>query len=141
VYLLFYTAPIILLSVPWNIWDHYIFSSAEIRRWGGWLWVVFGLNLAIFLPFLVKNFLLAHHYNELWVHVGGYCSVVLLLFPAFIIKSINLHIHHWFFSAVLLSFSRFPERPSRIFHAICLGIFVQGITVYGADTIFEKTVV
>ena len=137
-YLLFYTAPIVVLSIPWDIWDNYIFSSANIRQWGALLWTVFVLNFFLFVPFIIKNLILAYQYNELWFHVGAYCSTILLLFPAFIIKSINLHIHHWFFSAVLMSFSRFPERSSRVFHAICLGIFIQGISVYGADTIFEK---
>jgi len=137
-YLFFYTASIILLSIPWDIWDHYVFTSVNIHQWGVLLWSIFVLHVCIFLSFMIKNLLLAYKYNELWFHVAGYCSVILLLFPSFIIKSINLHLHHWFFSAVLLSFSRFPDRPSRIFHANCLGIFVQGIAVYGADTIFEK---
>ena len=137
VYLLFYTIPIIILSIPWDIWTHYVFSSSNIQQWGVLLWIIFVLNLCIFIPFILKNLILAYQYNELWFHVGGYGMTILLLFPAFIIKSINLHIHHWFFSAFFICFSRFPERPSRVFHAICLGIFIQGISFYGADAIFE----
>ncbi len=140
IYLVFYTAPVILLSLSWDMWDHYVFRSSEIRQWGGFLWALFFLNLSIFIPFVLKNLFLAHRHGELWVHLGGYCSVILFLVPGGVaLKSAVLHIHHWFFSAVFLSFSRFAERPSRIFHAICLGIHVQGIAVYGADTIFQKT--
>ena len=137
-YLLFYTIPLIILSAPWdNIGTNYVFSSTTIHQWGVVLWIIFVLNLCIFIPFIIKNLILAYQYNELRFHVGGYCIASLLLFPAFVTQSINLHIHHWFFSAFFICFSRFPERPSRLFHAICLGIFIHGISFYGADTIFE----
>jgi len=136
-YLLVYTIPIIILSIPWDIWTHYVFSTFNIHQWDATLWTIFILNLCIFVPFIIKNLILAYRYNELLFHVGAFCISTVLLFPAFLAKSVNFHIHHWFFSAFLMSFSRFPERPSRIFHAICLGIFIQGVSFYGADTIFE----
>ena len=136
-YLAIYTIPIILLSVPWDIWNHYVFSPSNIYQWNTTLWIIFGLNLCFFSFFIIKNLILAYQYDELLFHISACFIASVLLFPAFLIKSVNLHIHHWFFSAFLISFSRFPERPSRVFHAICLGIFIQGISVYGADTIFE----
>ena len=136
-YLTVYMIPIIILSIPWDIWNHYVFSTSNIHQWNATLWTIFILNLCIFIPFITKNLILAYQYKELLFHVSAFCIASVLLFPAFLIKSVNLHIHHWFFSACFMSFSRFPERPSRIFHAICLGIFIQGVSFYGADTIFE----
>jgi len=136
-YLAVYSIPIIILSVPWDIWNHYVFSSSNIRQWDTTLWIIFALNTCIFVPFIIKNLILSYQHNELIFHATAVCVTSVLLGPAFFEKTLNLHIHHWFFSAFFMLFSRFPERPSRVFHAICLGIFIQGASFYGADAIFE----
>ena len=67
-YLTVYSIPIIILSVPWDIWDHYVFSASNIRQWDTTLWIIFALNICIFVPFIIKNLILAYQHNELLFH-------------------------------------------------------------------------
>jgi len=50
----------------------------------------------------------------------------------------KLHLHHYFVAWTISLFGAFNHRWSAIFLAITCGIFVQGISVYGAGSMFYR---
>jgi len=138
VYLLCYSLPITILSLHLGL-DRYVFSADIIQTWNARLWAFFVLNVCSFLPGAAWNLVLAHRYGELSIHLVGYFFFFTLLVCAFVSKSFpfRIHLHHWVISSCLMCFFRFAERSSRVFHGFFLGIFVHGISFFGADPIFE----
>ena len=50
----------------------------------------------------------------------------------------KLHLHHYFVAWIISLFASFNRRISTVFLAITSGIFVQGISVYGAGSMFYR---
>ena len=136
-YLVVFGLSVGLLTVHLEPNNNYVFSRKYIATWGAGTWGLFVLNVVVFLPVMGRNLWLAHFYRELKVHVAGYVIFVLLFVLAFTADGPKVHLHHWVSSSFLMCFSRFCERESRLFHALCLGIFIHGITFFGPDPIFE----
>ncbi len=49
-------------------------------------------------------------------------------------QDFQIHIHHWFIFWLLSLFARFNDTISIICQSICVGIFIQGTSSYGADS-------
>ena len=52
--------------------------------------------------------------------------------------SASLHLHHYFLAWLTSTVAAFNHRISTLFLAVCTGIFVQGISVYSAATMFHR---
>ena len=139
-YLLCYLFPIVILIVldfyPWN---SYSVSTRDIPKWSLELWGIFVLNSIITIPIVCYNLRQSYLNGELRFHLLGYVLIVVFLFLPYLIHTrIHLHLHHWFISLYMSLFSRFPTRISRSFHAICMGIFIHGVSLYRPDPVFVE---
>jgi len=85
-----------------------------------------------------RNLWMAWLHNEVWMHILGYVCFFSLFVACFFSRVITVHVHHWVWSGSLACFSRFSSGFSRFFHAVCLGIFVHGVSFYGGDPIFSS---
>lgn len=69
-----------------------------------------------------------------WYIAGGLVTLVIALLPG-----LQLRLHHYILSMVLLPGTGFPTRLSAIYQGYLLGIFLNGAAAFGLDSILQTT--
>ncbi len=138
VYVLSFLLPLFILVIGEDFRTDYVFSRRFIVGWSSKTWILFSVNIVLVFPFLGWNLWMAWLHNEVWMHILGYVCFFSLFVACFFSRVITVHVHHWVWSGSLACFSRFSSGFSRFFHAVCLGIFVHGVSFYGGDPIFSS---
>lgn len=136
-YLSTFSVSVAIITLESNRNSNYVFSSDVIATWNSRMWGMFTFNLVILLPFIGLNLRLARRNGELFFHLVGYSFLISLLCLAIFQGMVRVHVHHWISAYILVALSRFSARPSRFFHAVFLGVFIEGIGLYGPDPLFE----
>jgi len=67
-----------------------------------------------------------------WYIAGGLVALVLALLPG-----LELRLHHYILSMVLMPGTGFPTRPSAVYQGFLLGMFLNGGAAYGFDSILQ----
>eukprot|EP00906_Rhabdomonas_costata_P035783 RCo050264 len=86
----------------------------------------------------------AHHFavalgvgrGFLAVYGGALAVVVLAHLTGGLMTGVHVHLHHYHWSFVLAHFLCFPTAASRLAQAYCLGFFLHGVALYGAEPVF-----
>jgi hypothetical protein len=67
-----------------------------------------------------------------WYILGGLVTLVISQLPG-----LELRLHHYILSMVLMPGTGFPTRPSAIYQGFLLGMFLNGVAAFGFDSILQ----
>jgi hypothetical protein len=83
-------------------------------------------------------------FNEdyLWYYLGGILSVIgtyIIIYYSFVYNKEDpqFHLHHWLIGYIMSLFMICNNPISKVCFAIYYGIFIEGVTIYSLESIFE----
>ncbi|KAL3153065.1 hypothetical protein ABBQ38_012086 [Trebouxia sp. C0009 RCD-2024] len=120
-------------------------SLADVSRWGAGMYI-----LIIVVAMVALTVIIWHLYAAWTVHSKrGFCtylgsrSIVLLFYLVFGLVTAHYsmyntqHIHHFYIGWTIALFAEFNHPLSAVTLAIAMGVFAQGVGVYGFASMFE----
>lgn len=72
------------------------------------------------------------HYLQ-WYVIGALALIVLAFLPG-----LQFRLHHYFAAIIIIPITAFPTRPSAVYQAFCLGMFLNGAAKFGLDSILQS---
>ena len=91
-----------------------------------------------------RTFRTTYDFGAFWLFRGATLAILALLYHLIhadhptIDGPARLHIHHYFVAWIVSTIAAFNHRISSFFLAVTTGIFVQGISVYSAASMFHR---
>lgn len=114
-------------------------SLASIKTWNVETWIVSSILFFIIIVIGLYILWLSKKCANIRIFFVFLLIPLCLLSLIFCFKSetITIHIHHWQIFWLLAFFTQYNNIFIKIVSGLCIGIFIQGISTYGPDTIFE----
>ncbi|KAJ3181351.1 hypothetical protein HDU85_003665 [Gaertneriomyces sp. JEL0708] len=98
---------------------------------------IIGVPTVVIICF-AQLWLLRRH-GLLGTYILGYALAILLYFSLSEAQNLHIHLHHYTLGLILVPLTRLQSRPTLIFHAFALGLFVQGLSRWGPASPFDTT--
>lgn len=99
------------------------------------------LALAIIILIVVAVVLQQAYYfrleNRLLKYLALYGAFIVLIGICLLLPGLELRIHHYIFALLLLPGTGLQTRPSLLYQGILLGIFINGISRWGFDSVLQ----
>jgi hypothetical protein len=69
-----------------------------------------------------------------WYLLGGIVALGLAMLPG-----LHFRLHHYIWAMILIPGTALPTRPSAVYQGLLLGIFLNGVAIFGFDSILQST--
>lgn len=127
------------LGVQWNVLEDLIpvdrLVGSDLKRPGAVTAViVIGLLL---VAIIVNQIRIIRQTGWLPRYLAYYVTGGLVLLVLALLPGLTLRLHHYFFAILLISGTAFPTRLSAIYQAFLLGMFLDGASRWGFDSILQ----
>lgn len=135
----FIGSPILFISIPANLAFSFIgrYSPTSLASIGSWKpldYLIYIVGLMFIIGSFSYHVFLSIQENIILGYAISFFIVNLMYVISYLItlknENVRFHPHHYFIFLCLLFFIRFKDGISQICGGICLGIFVNGTSVY-----------
>ena len=110
--------------------------ASDIAKRPGALVAVLVISFVVFVIVLVQ----ANHVRKtgwLLTYLAWYGLVCLILFALAMIPGLQFRFHHYFAGLFIMPATGFTNRPSAVYQAFLLGMFLNGAGKWGFDSILQ----
>ncbi|KAI8999791.1 hypothetical protein BC832DRAFT_563597 [Gaertneriomyces semiglobifer] len=101
--------------------------------------ILFIIGVPTVVIICIAQLYLLRRHGLLGTYILGYALAILLYFSLSEAQNLHIHLHHYTLGLILVPLTRLQTRPSLIFHAFALGLFVQGLSRWGPASPFDTT--
>lgn len=112
-------------------------SLTSINKWSMKTWSIFLPAFIFIILIMIYIYSISKKCNSVIISLGPSIFFMITIFILYFTKNKDevVHPHHWQIGWVLSFMTRYNSPISKILGGVFLGIFVQGISMYGPDKI------
>ena len=117
-----------------------VIKPSAIINWGWEQWLIFCILIIGILFCIIYNCRFIKREKLVQKYLSGYLTTIaiIILISMYLTPLYQYHFHHFFIALFLMPLARFPNRLSAMMMGLLLGVYIEGISVWGLAWIWDK---
>ncbi|KAF8525172.1 hypothetical protein BU17DRAFT_42292 [Hysterangium stoloniferum] len=110
--------------------------ASDISKRSGAI-VALVIIVIVLVPIVVNQLRVIRKTGWLPHYLGGYIIAGLIIMVLALLPDLQFRLHHYFAAMLLMPLTAFPTRLSAIYQGFVLGMFLNGVSAFGLDSILQ----
>ncbi|KDQ15339.1 hypothetical protein BOTBODRAFT_145116 [Botryobasidium botryosum FD-172 SS1] len=133
--------PTFWMGVYFNFFEYHVpidrLTADAFERPGALFWLFLIIALLVFI--IGNQMRVIRETGWLPVYLGNYILGGMILIVLSLLPGLTLRIHHYIFPMMFMPGTAFPTRLSALYQTFLLGMFLNGVSRWGFDSILQTT--